>query len=465
VRDTDACLGPLTDSRVGPGLLRRVTAVVALISLAGAVVLIVVAGADNAGALLLVLAGVLVAVVGAWHALVRVGAVRVAGWAVVAGGLGLLVGGFVAGDLHVGRIVGVALLGLASVVTARVALGRDAQTVRGRARWAEPEPPARRPVLIMNPRSGGGKAERFRLVEECERRGIEPVVLRPGDDLVQLATAAIARGADVIGMAGGDGSQALVAKIASDHDIPLVVVPAGTRNHFALDLGLDRDDVVGALDAFGDGLERRVDLASVNGRIFVNNATLGLYARIVQSPEYRDAKRQTALSMLPETLGPDARRPDLRFTSPTGDRHTTADVILVSNDPYELQRVGGRGTREHLDLGVLGIATVTLAGATDAARFVSLELAGQVGRFPGWMEWQNPRFVIESSGPVEMGVDGEALSMEPPLVFESIPRALRVRLPRQTAGASPAARAPHVLSQSTFGTLVRTVAGRAAPRA
>ena len=100
-------------------------------------------------------------------------------------------------------------------------------------------------------------------------------------------------------MAGGDGSQALVASVAARHEIPHVCVPAGTRNHFALDLGLDRNDVVGALDAFGDGVERRIDLASVNGRTFVNNASLGLYAEIVQSPEYRDAKLRTAAAMCP----------------------------------------------------------------------------------------------------------------------------------------------------------------------
>jgi diacylglycerol kinase family enzyme len=445
-------------------LLPRAAAVVALLALAGAITLVGVAGADNFGSLLLVLAGVLLSVLGAWHALTRRGTVGAAGWVAVAAGVGLLVGGIVAGDLRAGRIAGFALLGLISVAAARVALGKDARSVRLRTQVVEPAPPARHPVLIMNTRSGGGKAEKFRLVEECEQRGIEAVVLQPGDDLVQLAEEAIARGADVIGMAGGDGSQALVAKIASDHDVAHVVVPAGTRNHFALDLGLDRDDVVGALDAFSDGIERRVDLASVNGRIFVNNATLGLYARIVQSPEYRDAKRQTTLSMLPELLGPDAERLDLRFSSPTGDRRTTADVILVSNDPYELQRFGGLGTRERLDLGVLGIATVTLSGATDAAQFVGLELAGQVQRFPGWTEWTDRRFVVESAEPIEIGVDGEALTMEPPLVFESIPMALRVRLPRGKAGTSPAGRASHVLSASTLTTLILIIAGKAGPR-
>ena len=148
-------------------------------------------------------------------------------------------------------------------------------------------------VLIINLKSGGGKAERFDLAGEARRRGIEPIVLQPGDDLLELAESAIARGAQVIGMAGGDGSQALVATVAARRDIAHVCIPAGTRNHFALDLGLDRDDVVGALDAFTDGVERRIDLARVNDRVFVNNASLGVYAKVVQSDAYRDAKLET----------------------------------------------------------------------------------------------------------------------------------------------------------------------------
>ena len=119
-------------------------------------------------------------------------------------------------------------------------------------------------------------------------------------------------------MAGGDGSQALVASVAMKHDVAHVCVPAGTRNHFAADLGLDRNDVVGALDAFTDGVERRVDLASLNERVFVNNASLGVYAQVVQSDAYRDAKLRTWRRMLPEMLGtrPGCPRTPLRHTAP-----------------------------------------------------------------------------------------------------------------------------------------------------
>ncbi len=145
----------------------------------------------------------------------------------------------------------------------------------------------------------------------------EPIVLQPGEDWLQRVREVAASGVDVIGMAGGDGSQAMVGTVAAEFGLPMVIVPAGTRNHLALDLGIDRDDVVGALDAYGDAVERRLDLADVNGHVFVNNVSLGLYAAIVRSPEYRDAKVDTTLATLPQVLGPDTEAFDLRFIGRT----------------------------------------------------------------------------------------------------------------------------------------------------
>ena len=175
-------------------------------------------------------------------------------------------------------IVVLVLFGFAARYAVRHAITAE-QIAR---RHARPADPARKGVLIINPKSGGGKAERFNLPEEARKRGVVPLLLESGDNLCELADRAVTQGADVIGMAGGDGSQALVARVAMQRDVAHICVPAGTRNHFALDLGLDRDDVVGALDAFTDGVERRIDLASLNERVFVNNASLGVYARVVQ---------------------------------------------------------------------------------------------------------------------------------------------------------------------------------------
>ncbi|WP_268761378.1 diacylglycerol kinase family protein, partial [Frankia sp. AvcI1] len=164
---------------------------------------------------------------------------------------------------------------------------------------------ARRGVLLVNPRSGGGAADRHHLAQEAARRGITVVTLTEHADLRSLAEDAADHGADVVGMAGGDGSQALVADVARRRGMAFVCVPAGTRNHFALDLGLDRKDVVGALDAFDHAVEQRVDLGQLGDRVFVNNVSLGVYAEIVQSDSYRDAKMGTAAAMLPDLLGVD----------------------------------------------------------------------------------------------------------------------------------------------------------------
>lgn len=418
---------------------RRLWAVAALVCGALALLAVLLFTLDSVGNLVLAVAGAAVAVTGGWFFAAHRGIRR--GLAAAVSVVGVVMA--VLGLLWAGRLITLVVAGVlvAMSVTSAGLATRNRPGLTTAANLAAPVPAAQHPVLLMNPWSGGGKVGRFGLERACRDRGIEPVVLTEGDDLVQLAEAAIARGADVIGMAGGDGSQALVATVAMRHGVPHVVVPAGTRNHLALDLGLDRDDVVGALDAFAGGIPRTVDLASVNGRVFVNNVSLGLYADIVSSQAYRDAKLRTALDTLPDLLGPDADTLDLQFVDGTGVAHDTADVVLVSNNPYALRTLGGVGTRARLDSGALGVVSLTLTSAADARRFLALEGAGLVDRFSGWQQWSTPRFEVRSGGPLALGVDGEALTMDPPLVFESISAAVVMLLPPHAPGRSPAARA------------------------
>ncbi len=439
----------------------RLRRLAALAALAVPVAMVVVAAAALAGDVpIAVLAVVLVLLANAtiWVALTERGTLRVFGAvaAVLASG-GLVV---VLATHWQGLLVLIVLLLLLALfgLAARYALGRAGQVALGGvAATALPVGGAGSAALIVNLKSGGGKAERFDVVGEARRRGIEPIVLRPGDDLLELAESAIERGAQVIGMAGGDGSQALVATVAAQHDIPHVCIPAGTRNHFALDLGLDRDDVVGALDAFTDGVERRIDLARVNDRVFVNNASLGVYAKVVQSDAYRDAKLETWTRMLPDLLGSEAEPLDLELTLPDGTNCDDAPLVLVSNNPYELTHLSGAGTRKRIDTGMLGVVVARVRGA-EVSKLMALELVGQAGRYPGLRSWSAPELEVRSSGPVEIGLDGEALVLEAPLRFTSLPGALRVRLPRG-AGLSPAARAV-ALTTENLGTLLRVAAGR-----
>jgi diacylglycerol kinase family enzyme len=434
--------------------MRRAAAALALVALTAALVFLVVSALDRWDVLLASFVSLAVAVVAAWYVISRRGTVRVVAAVLAVVALVTFVVVMIASRSVRILVVGLGL-GALSVIAASYTLSSAPPTGA-----TERAPRARHPVLLMNPRSGGGKVEQFALVDLCRQRGIEPYVLRPGDDLRQVAEDAIARGADLLGMAGGDGSLAIVATVASRHGIPFVVVPAGTRNHFALDLGLDRADVPGALDAYDDGVDAAVDLAEINGRVFVNNASMGAYAKVVQSADYRDAKVQTAAAMLPDLLGPGAKPLDLHYALPSGQEAVPGQLLLVSNNPYDLAHLRGGGTRERIDGGVLGVVSLRVETAVDAEKLAALEAAGQVRRFAGWNEWTTSEFEVQSAGPVEIGVDGEALVLEPPLRFVIRPGAVTVRLPRSAPRLSPAERTVRVTAKPTLVALWRTAIGR-----
>ena len=312
------------------------------------------------------------------------------------------------------------------------------------------------PVLICNPWSGGGKVAKFGLVELAEDLGVEVVMLDHGLDLEELARDAITRGADCLGMAGGDGSQALVASIAIEHDLPFVCVSAGTRNHFALDLGIDRDDPRLSLGAFRDGIERRIDYATVGDRLFVNNVSLGIYATIVQQEGYRDAKAETTKSLLPEMLGRTEEPFDLQFTDPGGVEVDGSFLIQVSNNPYVLGATLDASQRRRLDTGKLGVVAISASTGREAAQVVALSALGQRRKSPHWHEFAVEQFEIRSrSGTAFVGVDGEALELDTPLEFQIHPRGLRLLVPQGNLAAAERRRARDV----SVGDLVAVARG------
>ncbi len=380
----------------------------------------------------------LIAMAAFWYGLIRRGAARALGLAVGILALAAMVILLVSNGDHVPAAI---------VIVAGLALAALAARTAVRYHAPLPDAPApKRPVLFYNPKSGGGKAEKFKLTEEARKRGIEPIELTLGTDLEQLARSAVGDGADALAMAGGDGSQAVVAMVAAELDLPYACIPAGTRNHFALDLGVDRDDVVGALEAFVDGGERRVDLAEVNGRVFVNNVSLGLYAEAVQQKGYRDAKLRTMLDTLPEAFGPEDGGLELRWTGPDGPEHSSGAIILVSNNRYRLGRAVGSGTRPRINGGLLGIAVASGRGG------------GRIGGAKK-AEWSAPAFEVDADAAVPAGIDGEALKLDPPLRFRIRPGVLRVRIAHAHPGASPSAAMPEGFWDG-IGALVQIAAGR-----
>jgi diacylglycerol kinase family enzyme len=208
-------------------------------------------------------------------------------------------------------------------------------------------------------------------------------------------------------VAGGDGSLAPIAEVAVERDLPFVCIPFGTRNHFARDLGLDRDDPIGALGAFGGG-ERRIDVGRVGTRLFLNHVSLGAYASLVHRRE-RHRRRRNALARLRALLL------TIRTREPLGlaidDEPVEADVALVSNNRYTLE-LFSLGERERLDEGKL-----------------HLYLASG-WRVSEWEERVASSLTIDAARHrIEAAVDGEPALVETPLEFSIQPRALRVLVP------------------------------------
>ncbi|MEV8247470.1 diacylglycerol kinase family protein [Streptomyces rochei] len=369
------------------------------------------------------IAGLALAAVGVWWALARTGVARIIGTTLsVAAPLTVLALYAAAG------LLGPALLSSGLLVLAVVA-----------ARWAlapahhpheEVAGTPRHPWVLMNRRSGGGKVDRFHLVDKARAAGCRVHVLDPGQDVTALARQAVADGADLLGVAGGDGTQALVADVAAHLDVPFAVIPAGTRNHFALDLGIDRDDPVAALEALTGGVELRVDLAYAAHRVFVNNASFGTYAAVVNDPAYRDAKAHTVLQTLPGLLTGDSA-PALRVTA--NGRHIAGlQALLVSNNPYgRAVDVSHPGRRGRLDTGLLGVACVRVASTAEAARLASRPRSGGLVRLTA-----DEVLVEAGTATVPAGIDGEYVDLPCPVVCRSTPGALRVRVPRHRPGRS-----------------------------
>lgn len=292
-------------------------------------------------------------------------------------------------------------------------------------------PRPRKPFLIMNPHSGDGKVEDYDLPQLARDLGAEVFLLEGDDiDIAKVARDAVADGADLLGVAGGDGTQAIVAGVAIEADVPFMVIAAGTRNHFALDLGLDRDDPSTCLDAIPDGEELRVDVGFIGDRVFVNNCSFGAYAAVIDDPEYRDNKAVTTLKLLPDLLNGEIQ-PSVYATA--AERQIIEpQALLVSNNPYGTGDAAGLGTRARLDTGELGVLAIKVESIAQAVALLA-------GTGSSGLTALTATEVVVSADADQMpvGIDGEAVTIDSPVTLTIRPRALRVRVPRGRPGVKP----------------------------
>ena len=284
--------------------------------------------------------------------------------------------------------------------------------------------------LILNPAAGSTAAYLGRLKGAARERGIGVRVLEPGQDVRLAALEAVEDGARSLAVAGGDGSVAAVAAVAVERDLPLLVVPTGTLNHFARDLGLDLARPLRALDALDAGHERRVDVGRINGRPFINNVSLGVYAEMLVDPAYRRNKLRVAQTKLQALFfDPEIRRA-LRITPPEEAPLESVLAMVVSNNPYEFARWDRLGQRHSLDTGTLQVSVLDASTLDELEQLLAGTLPGTIKIRPALRHWTSERLDMDVLGErVQAGVDGEPMTFEAPLRFWVDPGALRVLVP------------------------------------
>jgi diacylglycerol kinase family enzyme len=285
--------------------------------------------------------------------------------------------------------------------------------------------------LILNPAAGSMAALQGRLIRAARERGIRVRVLEPGEDAKHAALEAVDDDAESLAVAGGDGSVAAVAGVAVERGLPLVVVPTGTLNHFARDLGLDLTSPIHALDVLvSDHHEMHVDVGRINGRSFINNVSLGVYAEMLGDPGYRQDKLGVAQAKLQAVFSDPKLRRALRVTPPDEAPLESVVAVVISNNPYEFARWDRFGRRHRLDTGTLQVSVIDASTLDELERLLAGTLRGAIEFRPALRQWTSER--LETGVPGEVvraGVDGEPITLEAPLRFSVDPGALRVLVP------------------------------------
>lgn len=306
-------------------------------------------------------------------------------------------------------------------------------------RLTSKEIPFKKSYLIVNPKSGNGRAIKAKTPQAAEKMGIKVLVTKKGQRVEDLARKAVDDGADVLGISGGDGSIGTVAKVAIEKDLPMVVLPGGTRCHFARDIGMLPRQINDALSSFY-GVERRIDVGKINDRIFMNNASFGVYADIVNNEAYRNSKITVTRKVLREILSGKKPPYDLKIDS-HGHKFTKAVMVLIGVNRYNTINLMELGQRARLDEGVLQINVVSKISNTiiaDVVRNVSINKIEQASSLEEFSQWETKSIKINGKGKkLVVGVDGECEEYTSPVTVEVMHKALRLYVPPEGMRSRP----------------------------
>jgi diacylglycerol kinase family enzyme len=295
------------------------------------------------------------------------------------------------------------------------------------------QPQFRMPFLIVNPKAGSGRAIRAHIPQRAEDMGVHVLLTQKDVNVETTARQAVAQGADVLGVSGGDGTLGAVAKVAIEHQLPIVVLPGGTRCHFARDIGLSPKRITDALQAF-HGIERQIDVANINGRTVLNNVAFGLYANIIDHPDYREHKREVSRRVLRDIVA--GKQDAYPFDFHHNDQHFSKAVqILVGVNRYTTLKIFELGHRERMDEGVLHITAITQLNDSMVRKLLGAMSIGRLRgnhTLPDVYQWVAQTFRVDSpSSMVVVGVDGEREEYATPITITVMPGALRVLVPAE----------------------------------
>lgn len=289
-------------------------------------------------------------------------------------------------------------------------------------------------AVVLNGRSGSGAASASvtRIRDLCREAGRDVrVTTAMGKGIERAARAAVTDGCELLVAGGGDGTIGTVAALAAEAGIRFGVLPLGTRNHFARDLGLPLD-LDGAMQVILAGATRRVDLGEVNGRVFINNSSIGVYPRVVRFREklrkYGLAKWAAAIWAVLAVL---RRHPfvGVRITADGEPMVRRTPFVFIGNNEYRMEGLSA-ARRESLSDGVLALYVMNASGRRNLLWLAWQILRGRTAELKELEVFQVEDAEIElRRRSTHVALDGELVTMRGTLSYRVLPAALEVCAP------------------------------------
>ncbi len=294
--------------------------------------------------------------------------------------------------------------------------------------------PAAKGTLFFNPVSGGrlAPAELQQFETAAVDAGLEVVHLAAGVDIGEVTRQRLQTGRRLFVAAGGDGTINAVLQSLVHSDAALGVIPIGTYNNFARDLGIPLDWRL-ALQVAVSGTSRQIDVGRVNDRFFVNNLSMGLYPEVVARREERGRDYPRWKARLYALYAALRKYPHVTVAVETEHHQEIirTHVLMVSNNSYDLSRLGISAPRNTLEEGRLSVYWLPHMPRVRLMKFAAHYLAGRVKEAPGFRSFRTLRMKVQSSRKhLHLGLDGEVFEMAPPLNVTIVPQSLLVRVPR-----------------------------------